>query len=300
MARLGQAGQGLAGAVWHGMVRLGLAGKARRGLAWQGEVWQGLAGMARGGQARLGSAWLGRLGKARQGMARQGWARHGLVIRPDGAYRVRVPAYQIPTLGSFLNLTRNDLVNIRIDLQGTSPLLMHNPQMVDPEFEINREIKTLTSKRKKTDEDLKNIARLEWYGGLYQQDGTVVQPTAKARKCIVNTARINKLGKAVERALSFREVYVPLVYQGPKNIDEIWESARFVSRLSVGVNGKRVMRVRPQFSTWAMSIEGLFVEDAGLNFDELIRIVELAGQVEGIGDNRINGYGRFTGKVVML
>jgi len=185
-------------------------------------------------------------------------------------------------------------------LQGTSPLLMHNPQMVDPEFEINREIKALTSKRKKTDEDLKNIARLEWYGGLYQSDGVIVQPTAKARKCIVNTARISKLGKAVERAISFSDVYVPLVYQGPKNIDEIWKSGNFVSRLSVGVNGKRVMRVRPSFSPWAMQIDGLFVEDAGLNFDELVRVVELAGQVEGIGDNRINGYGRFTGKVVQL
>jgi len=191
-------------------------------------------------------------------------------------------------------------MNIRITLQGTSPLLMHNPQMVDPEFEINREIKALTSKRKKTDEDLKNIARLEWYGGLYQSDGVIVQPTAKARKCIVNTARISKLGKAVERAISFSDVYVPLVYQGPKNIDEIWKSGNFVSRLSVGVNGKRVMRVRPSFSPWAMQIDGLFVEDAGLNFDELVRVVELAGQVEGIGDNRINGYGRFTGKVVQL
>lgn len=189
-------------------------------------------------------------------------------------------------------------MDIKIILKGTSPLLMHNPQMVDPDYEINREIKALTSKRKKTDEDLKNIERLEWYGGLYQVDGVVVQPTAKARKCIVNTARINKLGKAVERALSFREVYTPLIYDGPKAIDDIWNSGmKYVSRLSVGVSGKRIMRVRPMFYPWALSIEGLFIEDAGLNFDELVRVVELAGQVEGIGDNRINGYGRFIGKV---
>lgn len=192
-------------------------------------------------------------------------------------------------------------MDIRVTLQGTSPLLMHNPQMVDPQFEINREIKALTSKRKKTDEDFRSIERLEWYGGLYQVDGVVVQPTAKARKCIVGTARINKLGKAVERALSFREVYTPLIYKGPKEIDELWNAGKqFVSRLSVGVNGKRVMRVRPQFNDWALQIDGLFVEDAGLNFDELVRCVELAGQVEGIGDNRINGYGRFIGKVEQL
>jgi hypothetical protein len=191
-------------------------------------------------------------------------------------------------------------MKIKVQLTGTSPLLMHNPRMVDPEFEINRQIKALTTKRKKTDEDLKAIERLEWYGGLYEQDGVVVQPTSKPRKCIVNTARMSKLGKAVERTLSFNNLYVPLVHEGPSSIDAIFADKRFHSRLSVGVGTKRVMRVRPQFFPWALTVDGLFVEDAGLNFDELESLVELAGVVEGIGDNRVNGYGRFIGKVVAL
>jgi hypothetical protein len=169
--------------------------------------------------------------------------------------------------------------------------------MVDPEFELNRQIKAITSKRKKTDEDLSQIERLEWYGGLYEDDGIVVQPTSKLRKCLVNTGRMSKIGKAVERSLSFATLNVPLVYDGPKQIDEIFANKHFHSRLSVGVGTKRVMRVRPSFFPWAMSVEGLFVEDAGLNFDELERLVEMAGIVEGIGDNRVNGYGRFIGKV---
>ena len=52
-------------------------------------------------------------------------------------------------------------MNIIIEVKGTSPLLMHNPRMVDPEFDLNRQIKALTAKRKKTDEDLKNIEALE-------------------------------------------------------------------------------------------------------------------------------------------
>lgn len=189
-------------------------------------------------------------------------------------------------------------MKIAIELTGTSPLLMHNPRMVDPEFALNRQIKALTCKRKKTDEDLRAIERLEWYGGLYEEQGVVVQPTSKVRKCLVNTGRMSKIGKAIERALSFAALLVPLVHDGPADIDALFKEARFHSRLSVGVNGKRVMRVRPQFFPWAMRLDGLFVEDAGLNFDELEQVVELAGIVEGIGDNRVNGYGRFVGKVV--
>jgi hypothetical protein len=188
-------------------------------------------------------------------------------------------------------------VKIIIELTGTSPLLCHNPRMVDPEFELNRQIKTLTAKRKKTDEDLAQIEKLEWYGGLYEENGIVVQPTSKPRKCIIGAARITKQGKTVERALSFSALNVPLVFDGPKSIDEIYKDKRFHSRLSVGIGTKRVMRVRPQFYPWAMSIPGLFVEDAGLNFDDFVSIVEMAGVVEGIGDNRVNGYGRFTAVV---
>jgi hypothetical protein len=191
-------------------------------------------------------------------------------------------------------------VRIRIELQGTSPLLMHNPRMVDKEFEITRQISALTSKRKKTDEDYKAIERLEWYGGLYATDGVVVQPTSKPRKCIINTARISKMGKNVERALSFSALEVPLVYDGPKDIDAIFMDSRYHSRLSVGVGQKRVMRVRPKFFPWALAVDGLFIEDAGINFDEFCNVVEMAGLVEGVGDNRVNGYGRFIGKVVKL
>jgi len=188
-------------------------------------------------------------------------------------------------------------MNISITLTGTSPLLMHNPQMVDPEFSINREIKALTSKRKKTDDDLRSIERLEWWGGLYVENGVIVQPSSKVRKCLVNTARISKMGKMVERAVSFSALNVPLVYSGPSDPEAVFGRPEFHSRLSVGVSGKRVMRVRPKFFPWALTLNGVFIEDAGLNFDELVRIVELAGVVEGIGDNRVNGYGRFEGKV---
>lgn len=188
--------------------------------------------------------------------------------------------------------------HITIEVVGTSPLLMHNPRMVDREFQINREIKVLTDKRKKTDHDLKEIERLEWFGGLYETNGTVVQPTSKLRKCLINTGKISKQGKSVERAIAFSDLEVPLIYEGPRDIQKIFEDDRFHSRLSVVIGGKRVMRVRPKFMPWALRIEGFFTPDAGLNMDELVRIVELAGIVEGIGDNRVNGYGRFNGKVV--
>lgn len=189
-------------------------------------------------------------------------------------------------------------MRIKVTCTGTTPLLMHNPRLVDPDYDITRAIKAITSKRKKTDEDLAQVAKLEWFGGLYLEDGVVVQPTAKVRKCLNNAGKLSKLGTAVLRSVSFSSVNVPLAFDGHDIPVEELYGEKYVSRLSVVVGGKRVMRVRPKFFPWELRIDGLFIEDAGLNFDDLERIVELAGVVEGIGDNRVNGYGRFKGKVV--
>lgn len=200
-------------------------------------------------------------------------------------------------------------MKVEFILLGRSALLHHNPQMVDPQNPINRSIKELTSKRKKTDEDIRRVEELEWHGGLYAEPvgGRVVitQPASKVRKCLINTAKISKMGKSIERAVVMTDVHVPLIYEGSDAVRDIdAEKARlmalpqFTSRLSVGVNGtKRVMRVRPQFSRWALVLPGFFIEDAGLNFDELQKIVALAGQAERLGDNRANGYGSFRGVV---
>lgn len=197
---------------------------------------------------------------------------------------------------------------IRFVLRGTSPLLCHNPQMVDPECVWNREIKTYTSKRKKTDDDMKQIERLEWYGGIYtaEIDGSVMvtQPTSKVRKCLINAAKISRQGKQIERAVIATELNVPLLYDDREyltditaELDRLQRSPVYNSRLSVGIGNKRVMRVRPQFSRWAMVVPAMFLPDAGLNFDELQSIFDLAGRAERIGDNRVNGYGAFVGRI---
>lgn len=191
-----------------------------------------------------------------------------------------------------------DTRQLVITIKGTSPLLMHNPQMVDPDFHINRELKVLTSKRTRTTADREQIEYLEWMGGLYVDGDVVVQPTSKLRKALVETARITKQGKGVERAVMFDHVYEPLAYDGPKDITSLaLERQKFSSKLSVGVNGKRVMRVRPSFDDWSLTLTGTFIANAGLNDTDVVRIAELAGKATGIGDNRVNGYGRFTAEV---
>jgi hypothetical protein len=94
-------------------------------------------------------------------------------------------------------------------LTGTRPLLLHNVQLADPDNRWAREIAQITKKRKKTEEDRKAIADLEWEGGLYIHNGVISMPTANVLRAFVETAKISKQGKTITRALTPTELSVP-------------------------------------------------------------------------------------------
>lgn len=183
-------------------------------------------------------------------------------------------------------------------LQGTAPLLCHNIRLADPLDPIVRAIKEISGKRKKTDEDLQRIERLEFEGGLYLDENGPTLPGASIEKCIVEGARVTKQGKQVERGLIVTEMEVPLQYDGPRDVEGLWADSQFRSRLSVKVGMARVMRCRPMFSEWALELTAT-VDPGQLNLDSLQAIMGDAGSMVGLGDYRPR-YGRFVGTVAQL
>lgn len=190
---------------------------------------------------------------------------------------------------------------VTISITGKTPLLMHDIRLADPDNEWAKAIGQITSKRKKTEEDRREIERLEWFGGLVVAPGIIEGPAYKTeavRKCLINAGKITKQGTQLGRALTLVEQFVPLVYDGPRNVEKLYDLPAFRHRACVGVGTSRVMRMRPQFFPWSLSSKMFFLENV-MDIGDLERIVELAGNAEGLGDNRINGYGRFIGKVTV-
>src|SRR5690554_34575 len=151
-------------------------------------------------------------------------------------------------------------MDIKLELTGATPLLMHNISLADPDNPIVKEIATYTSKRKKTEDDRRAIERLEWFGGLYVEDGRIVMPTGNIRKCIIQAGKITKQGTQVTRALQFTDMFVPLVYDGPEDPQELFLRPEFHDRSAVGIGGKRTMRVRPKFPRWALVADAILLE----------------------------------------
>ena len=180
----------------------------------------------------------------------------------------------------------------RIAIHGTTPLITHNIRLANPLDPIAKAMKVISAKRKKTEDDYLQLARLEFEGGLYldSEVGPYV-PGENVEKCIVEGARITKQGKQVERGLFVLDNVVPLVYKGPRTPEALWDDENFRHTAAVRVGQQRVMRTRPIFRDWALDVEAEV--DPGLLAPEVLQsILDDAGSMVGIGDHRPR-FGRF-------
>ena len=184
-------------------------------------------------------------------------------------------------------------MRFRITITGTAPMLMHNGRLANPLDPATQALKALTAKRKKTDDDLIDIARAEFLGGLYiDPDVGPYVPGENVERAILDAAKLTKNGMNVKRGLFIETDVNPIAYHGPRTAEGLWEDENFRLIRTVRNQQNRVSRCRPMFTDWRTSAEGT-LDESVLDFRTLAAIVEQAGAYVGLGDWRPR-YGRFT------
>jgi len=191
------------------------------------------------------------------------------------------------------------VARFRMTFIGTSPMMMHNSRLADPLDPVVKEIKSISGKMRKTDEDYDKMAYWEFVGGMYYvEDVGPFLPAANLRKAFIEAARKTKNGKQVEQGLFVDTLINPVAYDGPRTIDGLWVNKNFVDRSCVKVQAARVMRTRPIFHVWAVDAVCTF-DPSLLNFGQINEFAQTAGDYIGLGDYRPL-YGRFQAKLEEL
>jgi hypothetical protein len=179
-------------------------------------------------------------------------------------------------------------------ITGASPLLMHNGQLADPLNEHAQAMKKISGKRDKTEADFAELARLEWFGGLYLEEGKPCLPGEVIEATFAMGSRKRKKGKQAQAGV-FCDKNFPLLYNGSsdKKIDlqKMWESGEYRLSVPVVISRSRVIRTRPRFEEWSSLIE-LNFDDTMLNPTEVLDILKICGEQIGLCDWRPK-FGRF-------
>jgi hypothetical protein len=189
-----------------------------------------------------------------------------------------------------------ELITVEVTLTGKTPLMMHNIRLSNPFDDHARRLKELSSKRRKTDQDLMDIARVEFEGGLYIDENGPYMPLVSVKKCFIMGARLIKLGKAVERGLHLTLDTPYLDYRGPKTAEGLWKAETYIDQRMAKIGKSMILRTRPVFPEWKLTAQFL-LDIRTLQPQDLIEVLRYAGTAEGLGEARTLGFGRFIGSV---
>jgi hypothetical protein len=182
-------------------------------------------------------------------------------------------------------------------ITGIAPLIVHNGELADPFYSFSQEIKKISGKRKKTEADHEMMAKLEWRGGLYVNEGKLIVPSDCFEASLVGAAKLSRLGKDAARGL-FVEDHLLIEGDGvPESVDEaaldeMYDSRKFVFRKGVRVGTAKVMRTRPIFGTGWSARATIVFNDAVFNKQQIEDLAEAAGSQIGLCEWRPR-YGRF-------
>ena len=189
--------------------------------------------------------------------------------------------------------------NLLVTWKGTTPLIMHSCQCVNPLHPIAKELKKYTSKRNKTDEDLKKISDLEWESGAYWKDGLGLYiPGENVEATLINGAKANKKGKDIEKYVDVCDLYIPFNYGENLTKEELIQSFEYRDTRVMTVQRSKILRTRPRFDQWTISFKITYNEEK-IDLETIINAMEYAGNYVGLCDSRPK-YGKFVAIVEEL
>lgn len=181
---------------------------------------------------------------------------------------------------------------LRITWKGTTPLIMHSCQCVNPLHPIAKELKKYTSLKKKTEEDLLKISDLEWEAGAYWKDGLGLYiPSENVEATIINGAKAFKKGTDITKYCNITDLYIPFQYGENLTKEQLVKNYEYRDTRVMTVMRARILRTRPRFDQWNITFN-LMYDETKIDVGTIQNAVEYAGKYVGLCDSRPK-YGKF-------
>lgn len=183
--------------------------------------------------------------------------------------------------------------NMKLRFTGLSGLIMHSDTLADPLHPASKEMKAISGKKKKTDDDHLAMSQTEWKYGMYhdETEGPYI-PGSMVKAVLIAGATKFKAGPKMKGGVLVNGSKCKLEYDGPRDTKGMWDDGRFAYRKTVVVSRARVMRTRPIFPQWSF-VADLAYDTEVMDKAEIVRAAQLAGQLCGIGDYRVEKGGEF-------
>lgn len=177
-------------------------------------------------------------------------------------------------------------------IKGIVPIILHNGRMANPLDPWSKKLKEISGKRKKTDADYEQMAKIEWFASLYlDKKERIILPGMMLEASLVNGAKKFKLGQQAKAGL-FVESHAVLEFDGcDLTPEQLWERGENILTVACKVSMAKIMRTRFIANDWAADVAVTF-DDSLFNPGQIAEIFEASGMQIGVGTWRPR-HGRF-------
>ena len=190
----------------------------------------------------------------------------------------------------------NQILTLDCHIRGLVPCIMGNGEMADPTYAWAKAARDVKKGVKRgevmTEQQAADYYHALFVGQLYLLDGkaTPYWPAENVEGMLRRGAMKSKKGQVAKICLTVDENF-PLLYDGPKDVDGLWNDERFVFKSRIGGKNGTTINCRCRFSAWEFKFSVLF--DAGqADVADFRRWLEDAGAYVGLSAWTPK-YGRF-------
>jgi hypothetical protein len=187
---------------------------------------------------------------------------------------------------------------IKVNITGVTPLLLHNGRTANPLDPYCKKMKSLVSKRSKTDEDHEEILDVQWEAALYFSERIgLYMPSENIFAAISTAARKHKLGQKSGGISLTEALGYPIVTANHLSLADLKADRTNRFYKTVNIQKSKTLSCRPIFNDWKMEFEFEFEKDI-VDVNEIMTILMTLNSRVGFGvwrpsSPKPGSYGKF-------
>ena len=188
-----------------------------------------------------------------------------------------------------------------VEIEGVTPLIIHNCRTGNPLDVYAKKLKALTSKRLKTEEDHEAILKVQWEACLYWNETLKLYiPWENLYAMLLHAAKKHKLGPKMGAVTFTDPIGYSLIVPHHEDLEALRadQDNKFIKLVTI--QRSKTLSCRPMFDDWSLKFSFEFESDV-VDPNEMKTILITASRRGGLGVWRPSSpkpgpYGTFTVK----
>lgn len=172
-----------------------------------------------------------------------------------------------------------------VEIEGETPMLIHNGRTSNPLDEYTKKMKLITSKRKKTEEDIEKLLDIQWHASLYWNDKIgLYMPVENLQAALHKACKKHKLGNAVSGFVFGEKLGFPILLKNNvnTNLDALSSEREFRFVKTVTIQRSKTLSCRATFNDWKLKFNFVIDEEL-LSTDDVVMILTTMSNRIGLG-----------------